>query len=255
MGKRQHGKTGKYGASKRSKGLSSLQVIFGKGAILLSCHKGKERNCAQECVNMLDQVVEKYFESKEEIIDDFEAELKALRDSKGGSSNFTTFAGDKITGMAVIQLKRDIDVIEIVKKAFDMVKTSKMAYTRYVVRMIPLQSICFSSEECFMDLANAFLPPVLKLLPEDQSYAIAFKSRSSQTLPRETCIPIIGNIVNQEKPSFKVDLKHSDWTIMSQVLDRFVGISLISTKELESYHQFNMKSLLDDLEIGKEQKE
>ena len=50
-----------------------------------------------------------------------------------------------------------MDPVELVQKAFQKVRETKMAYTRFTFRMIPLHEVCFANTDSLWKVAEEII--------------------------------------------------------------------------------------------------
>ena len=177
MGKNWRG--GRGGGRSNNKSENTFTSCRGHGVILATCDSAREREANKEIVNLIDMVLEEWKTSgkiKERGVEQAEvdtnidkgetslgdllaAEVAELRDqAKKGVSQNARIINTNVKGMALIKITRsDCCPIEIIKHIFEMVKLEKKAYSRHVVRMIPLKFCFFPDEWNLVDYAREAL--------------------------------------------------------------------------------------------------
>ena len=108
--------------------------------------------------------------------------------------------------------------------------------SRFVTRMIPIQATCFASPEELIlttkEVLNKYLSRTTK------TFAITFKRRHCTKIDRNTVIKIVGDAVIQVVPKCTVNLDNPDATILVEICNNLVGISVI--ENLKKYRNFNL---------------
>jgi tRNA acetyltransferase TAN1 len=108
--------------------------------------------------------------------------------------------------------------------------------SRFVTRIIPIQATCFASPEeltlTTKEVLNRYLSRTTK------TFAITFKRRHCTKIDRNTVIKIVGDAVIQVVPKCTVNLDNPDATILVEICNNLVGISVI--ENLKKYRNFNL---------------
>ena len=154
------------GSNKRRKfvpGQGGSKTDFrGAPGLLVTCPPGKEKYCVRELFNLLDECCKEEEEEKEEegskgksIAQKLEDELKDLRDRKKNKYRQHKQVG--MNGVIFIQFypengaPKPLDaVLAILKDAVE----SKKCKARWIIRMLPVETSCYSSKEDISKMAE-----------------------------------------------------------------------------------------------------
>lgn len=144
--------------------------------ILATCDSAREREANKEIVNLVDMVIEEWKASgrlkgekldqadspadadKEEVsmADLLAAEIAEVRGAaKEGASQNARIINTNVKGMALVKIvQTDNCPVDIVRHIFKTVKLEKKAYSRHIVRLIPLKFCFFPDEWDLVDNAR-----------------------------------------------------------------------------------------------------
>jgi hypothetical protein len=154
-------------------GDNSFASCKGHGVILASCDTAREREANKEIINIVDMIVEEWEnsgkitrkedtqksndtattadgsgrEDKEESMADLlAAEIAEVKKSANRGQN-ARIINTGVKGMALIKItRRECCPLEMVRAIFAKVKEEKKAYSKHLVRLIPLK-FCFYPDE------------------------------------------------------------------------------------------------------------
>ncbi|KAJ3693725.1 hypothetical protein LUZ60_009205 [Juncus effusus] len=178
--------------------------------------------------------------SEEKTIDELiNEELKQMGDKKKRK-----FLGLDTTcnGVIFIQMQKkdgDPNPAEIVQYIMNSAFSTRKHMSRFILRMIPTEIVCYASEE---EITRAIKPLVDKYFPEDSStpkkFAVIYASRANTGIDRMKII----NAVAKSIPSpHKVDLKNPDKTIIVEIIKTNCLVGVVEKyKELS---KFNIRQL------------
>lgn len=152
-----------------------------------------------------------------------ETEMAELREQK--KTPRFKIVGDAMGGMAFIEMRKDEEgeegptPTELTLAIVRDVAANKESKSRYIMRMLPVETVAFASKE---EILKALEPFLKKNFPtaEDPStiepikYAVLFEARQNNSVKRMEVIDAIANSI--PKPH-KVDINNADKTIMVQI--------------------------------------
>jgi hypothetical protein len=159
------------------------------------------------------------------IADALEQELQKIRQEHLDQSNdrFVKFwKGRNLAGCGLLQFKKARDVVDplhLVGKLFDQIQSGQQTCLPLVVRIIPFQMTCYSSLEEITPCVKGLFKQKLSGLPPGLTYRIETKTRKSQHLPPDVIIGQLAPIVREIQPTYCVEIKDPDITILFHVLD------------------------------------
>jgi hypothetical protein len=168
MGKNWRGpRKGGFGG-KNTNSDNSIGSCKGHGIIMATCDSARERETNKEIVTLVDMILEEWEASgkidrlpeaestslkedrskDESIADILAAEIaEAQKEAKGFKPKNSRIINTNIKGVVIVKVMRQgCCPVEIVRAIFEKVKGDRKAYSRHIVRMIPLR-YCFYPDE------------------------------------------------------------------------------------------------------------
>ena len=165
----------------------------GYAAIIGTCDAARERETSKEMVNLLNQAIETIdgdtqgsdcldFSSVPESVDDMLAlEIAKVKKQNHTATQNVMSINTKVKGLVLIKiLRRDLCPIVLLKSIFERVRKDKMPCSRHVVRLIPLQKVCYPSDD---DVVENMIQILGKTFPGAKLPNVEeLKSTNSQSL-------------------------------------------------------------------------
>jgi len=142
------------------------------------------------------------------------------------------------------------DPIETIQSIFKDAKaplTHNAPSSRFITRIIPIQTTCFANMEEITHSAKYLIDNLLlpygkkeRMMNDKKdtrtTFSIAFKRRNCSNVKREDVISKVAELVDVE--NFKVDLSHPEFTISIEVCRTLCGMSILHN--IEEYKKFNL---------------
>lgn len=164
-----------YGRQGAHHDLSSCR---GHSVILGTCDSARERETSKELVNLITQVIEEIYPAQNDpsaatgtssarkedtsIAAMIQQEIASVKSSSSQRPVVSIQTGVK--GIVIIKLlQRKHSAVVIVKEIFDRVRREKQAYTRHVVRLIPLEGVCYPREDELEEESKRILGKALSI--------------------------------------------------------------------------------------------
>jgi hypothetical protein len=165
--------------SNDGKGHHDFSSCRGYGIILATCDAARERETSKELVNIVNDAIERVY--PESLIDkrNEETEEAVAKDVPSSSSSLAALLKQEISeakerksskhltvfsiqtgvkGITLVKLlKREYCPVKLVTDIFAHIEKEKQSFTRYAVRLIPLQYVFFPKEEEFVENINLIL--------------------------------------------------------------------------------------------------
>ena len=186
-------------ARKNANSDNSIGSCKGHGVIMATCDAAREREANKEIVTLVDMILEDWEatgevqklpeaenkgsnakDSKDDSIADIlAAEIaEARREAEGFKPKNSRIINTNIKGVVLVKITRQgCCPIKIVRRIFEKVKSDKRAYSRHIVRIIPLR-YCFYPDEwdlvenvrkCVCDVFPGLqLPPINFSKPKEE---------------------------------------------------------------------------------------
>lgn len=128
------------------------------------------------------------------------------------------------------------DVADIVRRELERVKASGTARSRHVLRVVPVDAVCFAGAE---EIAEAAKPLIEKHFSGDkeQTFAISVERRANSEVRRMDVIHGIASLI--EQPRNKVNLSDPDLTIMVEIIKGIACLSVV--RDYEKLCKYNVR--------------
>ncbi len=200
-------------------GGGDISSCKGLSAIIGTCDAARERETSKELVNLFSQIIEENYPlasdsaateddddvEGESIEDMLKKELSEVRNRSHQETQAVISLNTGVKGIVLIKvMRKDIDPVDLVKAVFLKVKTDRQAYSRHVVRLIPLQHVCFPDQEelsAFVEdiVRTKFSPPSASSSTAVEDASLALETESVAVSVQED--PIVEAV--DEQPSKK----------------------------------------------------
>jgi tRNA acetyltransferase TAN1 len=166
-----------------------------------------------------------------------------------------------------------IDPISLVKRVIKDIHTNQekeSPRSRFITRMIPVQTTCFANLEEISRTAKELIDSCFPLdahhhlnqqrnsnsnkdtINNRQSFEILFKRRLCSSVTRNECIDAVARHFDDTR--FKVDLTHPDYSFIMEVCKSLVCMSIVHNFK-SSCHNFNLfqisEKVRDQLAVAK----
>jgi hypothetical protein len=198
----------------------------GYGIILATCDAARERETSKELVNIVNDAIERVY--PESLVDKnvVDSEELASRDVPSSSSSLAALLKQEISeakerksskhltvfsiqtgvkGITLVKLlKREYCPVKLVTNIFAHIEKEKQSYTRYAVRLIPLQYVFFPKEEEFIENINLILGH------SDPSTSSSSSSVESRVLPTSPAGDEEVTNVGEKRPPEGIDSEERD---------------------------------------------
>ncbi|KAE9012906.1 hypothetical protein PR003_g12043 [Phytophthora rubi] len=260
---------GRDGNNKRHKGaLGAAANAKGHGGVLVTCDKTRERQSVSDALNILNEAADKFFpvaeeETKEKKEEKYEGgedsvqkklqeEIAALQtQAKSRQTGRFTPLDTGVKGAVLIQIKDDtLSPTALLSKIFEQVESTKDFASRFIMRMIPLEKVGYSSVEAIKELAAPMIKAHLEAFKEEQKaagtdepfeFAVDFKRRNCTNLNSMDVINGLVELVGDDKT--KVNLTTPRSVLMVEVFRNTCGFSILT--DFHRFKKYNVRSVID----------
>lgn len=253
MAKRQ-GESQKKGPAKKYKVVTGF-VDPNTSGIYATCVRGKEPQCRQELMSILEEKIGEYFDLDAEcdsdneqeeqgkraevsIEDQVQQELQAMKDAKISKKEFLMPIDLGCICLVFIKTRKPILPDVLVHRLCQESLDSNVKTTRYTQKLTPIVDSCSASKEELVKLTKKVLAPHFHNA-EDQKpikYAIQVSRRNFSAIPKDTIIKTIAEHVGRDH-GHVVDLKNYDKLIVVECYKSNIGMSVIDDYlKLERYN-------------------
>ncbi|XP_012214787.1 THUMP domain-containing protein 1 homolog [Linepithema humile] len=128
--------------------------------------------------------------------------------------------------------------LELVTKIVTKLDATKEQYTRYLLRLLPIEVTCKAYMDNIRIKANTLFEKYFA--QEPKTFSIIFNRRSNNNIKREEIIKDLAEIILRKNPGNKADLKNPEIAVIVEVIR---GICLLSIAP--NYYKFKKYNLLE----------
>ncbi|RQM17027.1 hypothetical protein DD237_002074 [Peronospora effusa] len=255
--------------TKRHKGtLAAATNAKGHGAVLVTCDKIKERQSVSDALNILNEAADRFFpltekrneeeeknateEGESSVQKKLQEEVAELQtQAKNRQTGRFTPLDTGVKGAVLIQFKdNNLSPIDLLRKIFEHVETTKEFASRFITRMIPLEKVGYASVESIKELAAPMIEAHLKAFKEEQqaavtdeifTFAVEFKRRNCTNINSMEVIDALVELVGDDKT--KVNLTSPRFVLMIEVFRNTCGFSVLT--DFHRFKKYNVRSIID----------
>ncbi|KAJ2746387.1 hypothetical protein GGI20_001383 [Coemansia sp. BCRC 34301] len=278
MGKRTADKSGGSSASqqKRAKRFQIVRERFknpqnvfdispGMKGFFVTCTRGREKNCAAEVIDLLEEYATRLYPGIEDDIEnggeisadpaptggDIEDEIaREIADMKSTSKpRLFRYYSTTIECVVFIKCHRMIDPERLAHFVFEDLSNTKQRKTRYTSRLIPSKVTTRSKID---DIVKGAIEVARNLLADDTeptTFALVVNIRYCDELKRDDIIPAVAAPLGAKH---KVDLKNARYTLVIEVFKNICALGLV--ENYNALRRFNLMTLLDEPDKSKASK-
>ncbi|EEA27451.1 THUMP domain protein [Talaromyces marneffei ATCC 18224] len=175
--------------------------------------------------------------------DDIEAQIrKEVEGLKPKSSKPRLF--QKVTSnmpcIVLYRVDKSIDPVKLVHDICEDARTNPdQRKSRWIKRMTPLTQIRKVLSVDLAAFAKEVLQPYFHADGVPKKYAIRPAVRNNNTLSRDVVIQTVAAAVG---PGYKVDLKNPDYTIVVEIVQNVIGMSVVGS-DYDALKRFNLMEI------------
>ena len=135
------------------------------------------------------------------------------------------------------------DPLEAVGRIVKDMESSNSVFpsSRFITRMIPMQATMYASVDDIRNATESLIVPFAD--QKNKTFAIQVKRRLCDHLKRDDVIAAIGPVVSEAAPTWKVNLRTPDFTIVVEICKTFAGVSILSSAQMLVAPNFNLAEL------------
>ncbi|EDW18075.1 THUMP domain-containing protein 1 homolog [Drosophila mojavensis] len=232
---------------------SKKQVLQpGQRGFLVTCNMN-EKACVRECYNLLNHYADELYgpemqpdESKqaanteaggESDSDDLDAAVAKCREMIAQRKQRFQNVDTGTTNCLFIRTQLD-DPVALGKHIVNDIKATGKAMSRFVLRLVPIESVCRANMPDIINAAGALFDK--HFLKEATTYGIIFNHRYNQQIKRDTIIKELADLVNSKNVGNKVDLHNAKKSIIVEVLRGWCLLSVV-----DNYLEFKKYNLAE----------
>ncbi|KAJ3389051.1 hypothetical protein HDU92_001180 [Lobulomyces angularis] len=169
-------------------------------------------------------------------------ELKSLNNVK--AKRWFTAVDINIPCCIFVKTIEPIIPVDFVHSLLKHYQQSGKRVSKFLLRLLPVESTCFASMEDIEKLTKNIVLPYFNSEKEPIKFSIQIKIRNNNTIDRTKVINLVADIVNPENKKHKVDLTTPDLFIIVQIFKATCGISVV--KDYFDLKGFNLNEIYGD---------
>ena len=236
-----------YSNCKKSK---QSNLASGLTGFMITCNN-QEHKCVKEAYNLLNEFADKiYCDKNDHQIthddgndDDVESALQNEINNLHETPRRFHQVKTNVKNVMFIKCNDELDPILIADRIFHEVERTGKQYTRFLLRMIPIQTTCKINENFVKSLES-----LLEKIPnnnidddDDATFMIQCKVRNNTDCKRLQMIEEIVAVVNRVRPKWKVNFDSPKYTVVAEVLQTVCCLSIINN--VEKFCKYNLLEL------------
>ena len=233
----------------------SKQSNLGSGltGFMITCNN-QEHRCVKEAYNLLNEFADKIYCNKndQQVVHDdddddddndvesaLQNEINHLHETPKRFHQVKT----NVKNVMFIKCNDELDPILIADRIFHEVQRTGKQYTRFLLRMIPIQTTCKINENLVKSLES-----LLEKIPnnnidddDDATFMVQCKIRNNTDCKRLQTIEEIVAVINRVRPKWKVNFDSPKYTVVAEVLQTVCCLSIINN--VEKFCKYNLLEL------------
>ncbi|KAJ1661686.1 hypothetical protein IW140_006514 [Coemansia sp. RSA 1813] len=275
MGKRTADKNPSTAQQKRAKSFqhmrdrfkklhNSFEISPGMRGFFVTSTRGREKKCALETIDLLEEYTAKLYPNLEQEIAD-EAEEKGDESQQTGSNDIEDEIAREVAIMksekvpklfryypttieCIVYIKcyKKIDPERLVQFMFADLAKTRQRKTRYTGRLIPAKVTTTSKLDAITRAAKEVARDLLAEDAEPTTFALVVNIRYCDDLKKDEVIKAVAAPLDVKH---KVDLKHAKYTLVIEAFKSMCTIGLV--EDYNALKRLNLQTLFDDKESAK----
>lgn len=225
----------------------------GQKGFLVTCNI-REKQCVREAYAILNEYANKLYgpekllekqsddeQSGEDIEDTIKKEVQILKTTCGERRFQVVDSGAKNCIFIKTQLG---DPGHLVHTIFTDIQKTQKQCSRYILRLLPVNSICKAYLEDIKKAAEDLFKIYFQDTgPEGKTFAIIFKVRNNSTLGRNEIIPALASIIHRLNKENKADLKSPQLAVAVNIIGKCCCLAVLP--EYYQLKKYNLMELTD----------
>ncbi|KAJ1988824.1 hypothetical protein GGI26_005617 [Coemansia sp. RSA 1358] len=240
---------------------NSFDISPGMKGFFVTSTRGREKKCAAETIDLLEEYAEKLYPNLEEEIanettedkstteqmsegvddieDEIAREVAKLKSEK--APKLFRYLPTTIDCLVYIKCYKRIDPERLIQFMFDDLVKTKQRKTRFTGRLIPAKITTTSKLDAIVRGAKEVAHDLLAEDAEPTTFALVVNIRYCDDLKRDAVIPAVAAPLDVKH---KVDLKNARYTLVIEVFKSMCTIGLV--ENYNALKRLNLQTLFDE---------
>ncbi|KAJ1797654.1 hypothetical protein LPJ59_002998 [Coemansia sp. RSA 2399] len=238
---------------------NSFDISPGMKGFFVTSTRGRERKCALETIDLLEEYTARLYPSLEQEIAD-DAGGKGNEPQKAGTNDIEDEIAREVAMMksekapklfrylpttieciVYIKCHKAIDPERLVQFMFADLAKTRQRKTRYTSRLIPAKVTTTSKLDAIVLAANKVAHDLLAEDAEPTTFALVINIRCCDDLKRDEIIKAVAAPLDIKH---KVDLKNAKYTLVIEAFKSICTIGLV--EDYNALRRFNLQTLFDE---------
>ncbi|ORX50597.1 hypothetical protein DM01DRAFT_1337757 [Hesseltinella vesiculosa] len=232
---------------------SQFNIQPGMQGVIVMCTRGREQRAMREAMDLFIKYANDLYPATNQLVanevsdgedDDLEAsiakELAELKETKHEDKRFVNIS-TATDCVLFIKTHPDIPPVALVHAIMKDVKETQLKQTRYISRLLPVETICAMDLEKIQAAAKPILTPHFHsddpVVPK--TFCVAYRSRNCGSADRSKITETLAASVGRPHV---VDLKEAQLTIIAEVLQSICMMSVVP--DFNELRKYNLESIL-----------
>lgn len=217
---------------KRKGGPQKKFMQVGQRGFLVTCNF-REKECIKESYNLFNNYYDEpekpaspKSDGEEEEQDDIATQLaNEIKASKADARKCRFQALDTQTANCIFIEANIEDPLGLGVKIVRDIASSKVAKTRFLLRLLPVEIVCRANLVDMMNVAESLFDK--HFLGAPKTYAIMFNRRYNNDINRDSVIKEFAEIIQAKNGKNRVDLKSPEFSVIVEVIKGFCCLSVV----------------------------
>ncbi|KAI7881480.1 hypothetical protein K492DRAFT_146110 [Lichtheimia hyalospora FSU 10163] len=250
-------------AKERVKAYDKFAIRPNMKGVMVTCTRGKEAAASKEVIDMFEQYAAEMYpeafnennqDEDDEDEDDIEAAIqKEVAQLKKGKKRKFIKTSTNMDCVLFIETRDPIEPVPFVHHILsDLAKTQRKR-TRYVSRLLPVQTTCNANLPAIEQTSKPILAPKFHNDNEESSkaFAVVARVRNCDKMDRMSVIQTLASVVG---PGHRVDLDNPEITIIAEICQDICMLSAV--EDFNEFKKYNIESIISAAKnIEKEEKQ
>ncbi|KAI9310364.1 hypothetical protein BX666DRAFT_1840489, partial [Dichotomocladium elegans] len=212
-------------AKERVKHYDKFSIRPNMTGIMVTCTRSKEQRAAKEVIDMFEEYATSMYPNAASDDDDDEDDIEAsiqkeVTELKKGKKKKFVNISTNTDCLLFIETRNPIEPVPFVHHILTDLKETRQKKTRFVSRLLPVQTTCHANLPAIEQAAKLVLAPTFHQANDDGSrthktYAVVARIRNCDKMERMSVIETIASVVGKDHT---VDLTNPEVTIIAEIM-------------------------------------
>lgn len=227
---------------------SQFTLPTGSKGFLITCRRGRERNCKDELRQLFEEWAETHSsaaaeedenEEFENVEEELESELAKLKNTK--REKMFSFIDTGVDCIVFSKIKPSIDPVFFLHSLLSEMQSKGLKKTRYTSRILPVQDTCLGKLDDILEMSKRLIESFCASQNDSITYSIVSSVRNNQAVKKNDIISQVASLVPAHH---KVNLTAPDHCIIIEVVNLVCCISIVS--DYFKLKKYNVDMLIEE---------